>query len=154
MSHWNSQGLHFQNISCFHYSWIGTHFGHFSFLSFQLMKTLFHKMVFFGIYLFIKSFKTSQLSKCNYLSIKGLLLSSNSLLLNSTRSLKFSKHKEQFIFKMLSFRLNTRPYNRLDKKVTDFKEPKNRPVVPHTTKCFHHQKGEDTDNNKSYKTYT
>ena len=49
---------------------------------------------------------------------------------------------------MLNFRLNTRPYNRLDKKVTDFTKCKKEPVVLHTTKCFHHQNREDTDNDK------
>ena len=38
--------------------------------------------------------------------------------------LKFSKYKRQFIFKIFNFRLNTRPYNRLDKKIADFKKPK------------------------------
>jgi len=128
------QRLHYQSISCFHHSWIGTCFGLFSF---QFTKTLFHKMVFFGIYLFTKSLKISQLSKCNHLSIKSTLLSNNSLLFSSTGPLKFSKHRKQFTFKTLSFKLNTKPYNRLDKKVTDFKKPKNRPAVLCNTKCFH-----------------
>jgi len=45
-----------------------------------------------------------------------------------------------------------RPYNRLNKKVADFKEHKDRPAVPHITKYFHHQDGEDTD--KKCKIYT
>jgi len=68
--------------------------------------------------------------------------------------LKFSKHKGQFIFKTLNFILNTRPYNRLNKEIADFTKCKEEPAVPHTTKCFHHQNREDTDNNKKCKTHT
>jgi len=81
-------------------------------------------------------------------------LSSSNLLLSNIKLLKFSKHKEQFTFKTLSFILNTRPYNKLDKKVTDFKELKNEPAVPHTTKYFYCQDGKDIDNNKKCKTHT
>jgi len=54
---------------------------------------------------------------------------------------------------MLSLRLNIKPYNRLNKEVTDFKEFKGRPVMSCTTKCFHHQNGEDTDKDKKCKIY-
>ena len=85
------------------------------------------------------------------LDIKSTLLSSSSLLLNSMGTIKFSKCREQFTFKTLSFKLNIKLYNRLNKKVTGFTEYKKEPAVPHTTKYFHHQNGEDVDNNKRYK---
>ena len=66
-------------------------------------------------------------------------------------TLKFGKCRRQFTFKMLSLRLNTRPYNRLDKEIADFTECKEEPVVPYITKCFHHQDREDTDNDKKHK---
>ena len=67
---------------------------------------------------------------------------------------QFIISSQKLVIQFLSNRLNTRPYNRLDKEVTDFKKPKSGPVVLHTTKCFHHQNGEDTDNNKRHKTHT
>ena len=105
--------LHPQSISCFHCSWNGTHFGLFSF---QFTKTLFYKTVFFGTYLFMKFFKTSQMSKYNHLSIKSPLLSSCSFLFNSIKTLKLIKSKNKFTFKTFSLRLNIRPYDKLDKK--------------------------------------
>ena len=82
------------------------------------------------------------------------MLDNSSFLLSNTEMLKFSKNGRQFIFKMLSFRLNIKPYNRLNKKVADFKEHKNRLVILCITKYFHHQNEEDADNNKKCKTHT
>jgi len=87
------------------------------------------------------------------LNIKDMLISNHSLLLSSMGILKFSKCKEQFIFETLSFKLNIRFYNRLDKEVIDFKEPKSGPVVLYTTKYFHHQDGEDADKDRKCKTH-
>jgi len=58
------------------------------------------------------------------------------------------------VFQLLSSRLNIRPYNKLNKKVADFKEYKSGPAVLYNTEYFHHQDGEDTDNNKRYKMHT
>ena len=87
------------------------------------------------------------MSRYSHLSLKSPLL-------NNIKPLKLFKCRKQFTFKALSFRLNTRSYSRLDKEVTDFIECKEEPAVLHTTKCFHHQNGEDTDNNKNCKTHT
>ena len=70
------------------------------------------------------------------------------------QSLELIIDSRQLTFKSYNNKLNTRPYNRLDKKVTDFKESKGGPAAPYTTKCFHHQNGEDADNNKNCKTHT
>ena len=128
--------LHPQYMSCFHQHWIGTHFG---LLNLKFTKTLFHKTVFFGTYFFTDLFKTSQISKCSHLSLKSLLLNSSNFLLSNLKLLKLTKCRGQFTLKMFSLKLNTKPYSRLDKEVANFKEHKNKPVVPHTIKCFHHQ---------------
>ena len=62
--------------------------------------------------------------------------------------------QRELVFQLFSSGLNIRPYNRLDKEVADFKEHKSGPAVSCTTKCFHHQDGEDADNDKKCKTYT
>ena len=62
--------------------------------------------------------------------------------------------QKELVFQFFSNRLNARPYNKLDKKIADFKEPKGGPVVPHTTKCFHHQNRKNTDKDKKYKIHT
>ena len=67
--------------------------------------------------------------------------------------LQFIISSQKLVIQFFSSRLNTRPYNRLDKKVADFKKPKSRPAVLHTIKCFHHQDGEDAGKNKKCKTY-
>ena len=62
--------------------------------------------------------------------------------------------QRELVFQLLSNRLNTRPYNRLNKEVTDFKEYKSGLIMLHTTQCFHHQDGEDADNDKRCKMHT
>jgi len=45
------------------------------------------------------------------------------------------KHKDNV--KTFSLRLNTRPYNKLDKKAVDFKEYKGGLIELYNTKCFY-----------------
>ena len=68
--------------------------------------------------------------------------------------LYFNQNSRQLILKPFSSQLNIKPYNRLDKKVADFRECKGGLAMLCTTKCFHHQDGEDADNDKRYKTHT
>ena len=53
--------------------------------------------------------------------------------------LKFRKSKRQLALKLISLRLNTRPYNKLDKEVIDFKEYKEGLATQHNTKYFYYQ---------------
>ena len=68
-------------------------------------------------------------------------------------TLHLSNSLRQFTLKLLSGRLNIRPYNRLDKEVIDFREYKERLITLYDTKCFHYQNGKNEDGDK-YKTYT
>ena len=68
--------------------------------------------------------------------------------------LQFVINSQELVIQFFSSKLNTRPYDRLDKKITDFTKCKEEPVVLHTTKCFHHQDGEDIDKDKEYKIHT
>ena len=78
----------------------------------------------------------------------------NSSSMSLSYLLHFNQNSRQLIFKLLSNRLNTRPYNRLDREIVDFKKCKGGLVILCTTKCFHHQDGEDADNDKRCKTHT
>jgi len=68
--------------------------------------------------------------------------------------LQFIISSQELVIQFLNSKLNIRLYNRLDKEIIDFIKCKKEPAVPHTTKCFHHQDGEDTDKNKKCKTHT
>jgi len=68
--------------------------------------------------------------------------------------LQFTTSSQELVIQFFSNKLNTRPYNRLDKKVADFTKYKEEPVVLYITKCFHHQNGEDADKDKKCKTHT
>jgi len=68
--------------------------------------------------------------------------------------LQFAISSQELVIQFLSSRLNIKPYNRLDKEVTVFTKCKEGPAVLHTTKCFHHQDGEDTDKDKKCRTHT
>jgi len=70
----------------------------------------------------------------------SILLSQNTLLI-SIKTIDLSKGNRQFAIKFLSGRLNTRPYNRLDKEVIDFKECKEGLTMPYDTKCFYLEAG-------------
>jgi len=70
------------------------------------------------------------------------------------QSLKLIAGSRQLTLKFCSNKLNVKPYNRLNKKVADFKRPKGGPAAPHITKYFHHQNGKDINNNKRCKTHT
>ena len=107
------------------------------------------------MYLFMHFFfKISQPSKYSHLNIKSPLLSNSGFLPNSIKLLKFNKYKEQFTLKTLSFQLNTKPHNKLNKEIVDFKKLKGRPVMPRITKCFHHKNGKNINSNKRCKTHT
>ena len=93
------------------------------------------------------------IKKLRFLIIKTTKLKKGMILLILQR-LQFIIGSKELVIQFLSNKLNTRPYNRLDKEVVDFIECKEEPVVPHTTKCFHHQNGENTDNNENCKTHT
>ena len=134
------QRLHHWSISCFHYSWIGTHFGHLNFLSFQFIKALFNMFLLFRTNALINFLKTRHLSKGSLLKLKCMT--------------EFVINNRELTFKLLSNKENMSYYNRLDKEVVDFKEYKGRPAVLCNTKCFHHQNGEDADNDKRCKMHT
>jgi len=89
---------------------------------------------------FVNFLKTRHLSKDSLLKLKHII--------------EFITNSKGLTLKLFSNRENISHYNKLDKKVADFKEHKDRPAVLHNTKCFHHQDGEDADNNKKYKTHT
>ena len=55
----------------------------------------------------------------------------------STKTLNISKSGGQLTLKMSSFKLNIRPYNRLDKEVIDFKECKEELIMLYNTKYFY-----------------
>jgi len=77
-----------------------------------------------------------------------------SIVLLIPKRLKFITGSQELVIQFFSNKLNTKSYNRLNKKIADFKEPESEPVMPHNTKYFHHQNRKDTDNNKKHKTYT
>jgi len=60
---------------------------------------------------------------------------------------------QKLTVEFLSNKLNIKPYNKLDKKVIDFKETKDRLVILCTIKCFYYQDGEDADQDKKHKTH-
>ena len=139
MNYWR-QRLHHWNMSCFHYSWNGTCFGHLSFLSFQFMKTLFDTFPPFRTNMFMNFFKTRHLSKGSLLKLRHMT--------------EFITSSKELTLKLLSSRENISYYNKLDKEVADFRECKDRLAMPCTTKCFHHQDGKDADNDKRCKMHT
>jgi len=51
------------------------------------------------------------------------------MFLISTKTIDLSKGNRQLAIKLLSSRLNIRPYGKLDKKAIDFKECKEGPVT-------------------------
>ena len=55
--------------------------------------------------------------------------------------LHLSNSQRQLAFKSLSFRLNIRPYNKLNKEVIDFRECKEGLIMPRDTKCFYLEAG-------------
>jgi len=54
------------------------------------------------------------------------------------KTMKIIKRRYKGNVKMLSLRLNMRPYNKLDKKVADFKEYKEGLTTLHDTKYFYY----------------
>jgi len=80
-------------------------------------------------------FKVNQLSISSLTSLMNLILLSQNALLISIKMIDLSKSNKQLAIKFLSSKLNTRPYNRLDKEVIDFKECKEGLIMPHNTKC-------------------
>ena len=85
-------------------------------------------------------FKTRHLSKDSLLKFRCMM--------------EFIINSKKLTLKPLSSRENISHYNRLNKEVADFKECKGGLVMLHNTKCFHHQDGEDADNDKRYKIHT
>ena len=65
------------------------------------------------------------------------MLFSINLITFITQPLYFSKCKSKFTFKLFSFRLNIRPYSKLNKEVTDFTKYSTGLEVLYTTKRFH-----------------
>jgi len=63
------------------------------------------------------------------------------MLFVSIKTADLSESNRQFTIKPLSGRLNMRPYNRLDKKVVDFKKCKEGLTMPHNTKYFYLEVG-------------
>ena len=139
MSCWK-QRLHYWSMSCFHYSWTGTCFGHFNFLSLQFIKALINTFPLFRMNTLMNFFKMRHLNKGSLLKLRCMT--------------EFVINSKELTFKPFSSRENMSHYNRLDKEVADFREHKNGLVMLYTTKCFHHQNGEDADNNKKCKMHT
>jgi len=73
------------------------------------------------VYLLTNLFKTDWTSVSSLLSLKHFLLFSKNLLPIIIKLLYFSKSSNKFILKIGRFKLNIGPYNKLDKKVRDFK---------------------------------
>ena len=103
--------------------------------------------------------KTKQLSRHRQLSLQSSLLSFSShpfglmkTFFLRAKTTKIVKRRRKSNVKTLSLRLNTRPYNRLDKEVIDFKEYKEGPVTQYNTKCSHYQNGQNKDKDE-HKTY-
>ena len=112
------------------------------------------------MYPFTTHFKTNQLDINYKLSIKQLRFFvikstkfNQNIILLIIQNLELITGSRQLTLKFYSNKLNIKPYNRLDKKVTDFKKPKDGPAMLCTTKCFHYQNEKDTDNNKKHKTH-
>jgi len=87
----------------------------------------------------------------NFLKIRHL---SKSSLLKLRHTTEFVINNRELTLKLFNSKENTSHYNRLNKGVADFKEHKSGLAILHTTKCFYHQDGEDTDNDKKYKMHT
>ena len=98
------------------------------------------------------SHKTS-IKELRFLIIKTVEFKKGTVLLILQR-LQFITSSQELVIQFLSNKLNTRPYNKLNKEVTDFTECKEEPVVLYTTKCFHHQDKEDTDKDKKHRIHT
>ena len=110
--------------------------------------------------LLINFLKIKQLSRRRQLSLQSPLLgfSSHPLSLIETlffraKIIKIIKRRHKGNIKILSLRLNIRPYNRLDKEVINFKEYKEGLITPHNTKCFYYQNGKNKDGDE-YEIYT
>jgi len=56
------------------------------------------------------------------MGLKSPLLSLSGSLFCFTKIIKFLKGKDNFTIKLISSKLNTRPYNRLSKEAGDFKD--------------------------------
>jgi len=65
-----------------------------------------------------------------------ILLSQNTLLI-SMKTMDLSKSNRQLTIKLLSSRLNMRPYDRLDKEVIDFRECKEGLATQYNIKYSH-----------------
>ena len=83
-----------------------------------------------------------------------MLKLSKSMFLFTLQTIQVIISQRELVFQLLSSRLNTRPYNRLDKEVADFKKHKGGPAVPHNTKYFHYKDEKDINNDKECKIHT
>ena len=72
------------------------------------------------------------------MSFSSHLLSLIKIFLFKIKIIKIIKSRRKGDVKIFSLRLNTRPYNRLDKEVVDFKECKGGLTTPHNIKCFYY----------------
>jgi len=84
------------------------------------------------------TFNHQGLFKGTLLSLKNKPLCLKGLIYLITRATEIIKYRHKGDIETFSLRLNVRPYNKLDKKVADFKECKEELITPHNTKCFHH----------------
>jgi len=70
-----------------------------------------------------------------------------------TKTIQLQPSSSKILFKPISLRLNARPYNRLDKEITDFKECKGGLTTPYNTKCFYYWNRRNVDK-EEYRAYT
>jgi len=57
------------------------------------------------------------------------------------KTMQLQSGSDKVFFKALSLKLNTRPYNKLDKEVADFRECKYGLTTPHNTRYFYLEAG-------------
>ena len=113
------------------------------------------------------TFKTNQTSISSQISVKYFQLFiikiqlsttktqklNQSAILLITQQLKIITSSQELTLKFLSSRLNVKPYNKLSKKVGDFKDNKGELEVPYITKSSRQQDRTDYITDKEYKIY-
>ena len=72
------------------------------------------------------------------MSVKMTMFLFISAIILIIKTMQFQPSNNEIPLKPISFRLNTRPYNRLDEEVIDFKEYKEGLITPHDTECFYY----------------
>jgi len=71
------------------------------------------------------------------MSVKVMTFLFTSMIVLVIKIMQLRLSSSKIPLKPISLGLNIRPYNKLDKEVTDFKECKEGLTMPYNTKCFY-----------------